>query len=475
MTATRPGRDRTAEPGFATAPEAVAPIVAGVRQAFERGRTRPLDWRVRQLEGLEHILKHSASDLVEALHRDMGKPPVEAHFTDIGFTLAEVQHLRRHLRKWIRPRRAHLRLQDQPGRGWIVPEPLGVSLVIAPWNYPVQLTLSPLAASLAAGNAVVLKPSELVPHTSELLSRLLRDHLDSDAIAVVEGGPEISTALLEQSFDHIFFTGSTGVGRIVAEAAARQLTPTILELGGKSPVIVADDADIGVAAARIAWGKCLNAGQTCIAPDYVLVSPRHRDELVAEILAAIGRYYGSDPIGSPDLAGIVNDRHLDRLTGLLADHQGVVATGGSSDPTRQRLAPTVVVDPAASSALMQEEIFGPILPVVTVDDLDAAVRFVNDRPKPLALYLFSSEQSTIDQIIDRTSSGGVCVNHVMFHIGPPELPFGGVGGSGWGRYHGRAGFEALSNMKPVYQRPVKPELSFIYPPYTRLKSRLLSR
>lgn len=449
--------------------------VARVRDAFERGVTRPIEWRERQLDALAHILKHEADELVSALVADMAKPPVEARFTDIGFTAAEIAHLRKNIGRWARPRRARLRLRDRPGRGSIVPEPLGVSLVIAPWNYPVQLTLSPMAASLAAGNAVVLKPSELVPTTSSVLARLVREHLDPEAVAVIEGGPETSTALLEERFDHIFFTGSTSIGRVVAQAAARHLTPTILELGGKSPVIVADDADIDIAAARIAWGKCLNAGQTCIAPDYVLVSPHLRDRLVDRVAGAIRRYYGDDPVASADLAGIVNERHLARLEALLVDHGGSVVVGGKAVAEVGKLSPTVVVDPDPASPLMQDEIFGPILPVVTVDDLGHAIRFVNARPKPLALYMFSKSRDTVRQVTRQTSSGGVCANHVMFHIGPPELPFGGVGSSGWGRYHGRSGFEALSNMKPVYERPVRPELSLIYPPYTQLTSRLLSR
>ncbi len=460
------------EPATAAA-AGIEGTVATLRGAFDRGVTRPVEWRVRQLAALSHILDEAGGELVDALVADMGKPPVEARFTDIAFTAAEVAHLAENVARWARPRRARLRLRDRPGRGTIVPEPLGVSLVIAPWNYPVQLSLSPLAASLAAGNAVVLKPSELVPHTSGVLARLVRAHLDPDAVAVVEGGPEVATALLEERFDHVFFTGSTSIGRVVAQAAARQLIPTVLELGGKSPVIVADDADVEVAAARIAWGKCLNAGQTCIAPDYVLATARTRDRLVDGVVRAIGRYYGDDPAGSADLARIVNDRHLSRLTGLLADHGGTVVCGGEA--RGGRLAPTVVVDPSPHSALMTDEIFGPILPVLTVDDLDGAIAFVNSRPKPLALYVFTGSRETVRRVTEATSSGGVCANHVMFHIGPPELPFGGVGNSGWGRYHGRSGFEALSNMKAVYERPVRPELSLIYPPYTRLKSRLLSR
>jgi aldehyde dehydrogenase (NAD+) len=350
-----------------------------------------------------------------------------------------------------------------------------VALVIAPWNYPVQLTLSPLATALAAGNAAVVKPSELVPETSAVLARLVRQHLDPEAVAVVEGGPEVSSELLEQRFDHIFFTGSTAVGRIVAEAAARHLTPTLLELGGKSPVVVAADADLAIAAKRLAWGKGLNAGQTCIAPDYVLVDRRHMDALVDLLVQAFADFYGPTPASSPDLAQIVNERHVQRLAGLLHGHGGAVACGGTIDEATRKLAPTVVVDPDPASPLMQEEIFGPILPVLPVDDVDQAVAFVNGRPKPLALYLFAEDDAVTRTVVDGTSSGGVCVNHVMVHIGPPDLPFGGVGDAGHGRYHGRAGFDALSNLKPVYERRLRPDLSFIYPPYTKRKTKLLTR
>lgn len=452
----------------------VADEVHAARKAFDSGRTRSLGWRESQLDALADILTHDAADLVTALHADMSKPPVEAHFTDIRFTLTEIRHIRRNLRRWMAPRRARLRLQDMPGSGRVVAEPLGLSLVISPWNYPVQLTLSPLAASIAAGNAVVLKPSEMVPETTRLLSSLLRERLDPDAIKVIEGGPEVSTALLEQRFDHIFFTGSTQVGRIVAAAAAKHLTPTILELGGKSPVVVGSDADIEVAARRIAWGKGVNAGQTCIAPDYVLVDRSRRDELIDGIVTAFSDFYGADPVRSADLAAIVNDRHVARVEKLLDDHGGTLATGGVVDHRTRKVSPTVVVDPDPDSALMQEEIFAPILPVLTVDRLQNAIDFINERPKPLALYVFGGGD-TVDRVVASTSSGGVCINQVMMHIGPPDLPFGGVGDSGQGRYHGRSGFEQLSNLKSVFDRPLRPELSFIYPPYTKLKTMLLGR
>ena len=461
----------TAETDLASIPD----TVAAVRAAFDSGRTRSLAWRHRQLDGLLQLLEVHRDELIDALHQDVGKPRPEAHFTDIGTTATDLKHLRKHVATWMKPRKAKLRLQDRPGRGRIQPEPLGVGLVISPWNYPVQLALGPLGAVFAAGNTAVFKPSELAPATAAVLARRLPEHLDPDAIAVIEGGPAVSTALLEERFDHIFFTGSTAVGRVVAQAAAKHLTPTLLELGGKSPVIVVPEVNLDITAKRLAWGKGLNAGQTCIAPDYVLVDRRHRDELVERLVSAIGQFYGSDPSTSADLAQVVNERHAERLTKLLADHGGTVACGGEVNPTTRKLAPTVIVDPDPASPLMQEEIFGPILPVLAVDDVDEAIAFVNARPKPLALYAFTDDRSLSDRVIDRTSSGGVCVNHVMFHIGPPDLPFGGVGEAGHGRYHGQAGFDALSNLKPVYTRPVHPDLSLIYPPYTKLKTKLLTR
>lgn len=448
--------------------------VAAVRHAFTSGRTRPLEWRQRQLDGLKQVLEEGGDELVAAMHEDFGKPEVEAFSTDIAFTLTEVAHIRKKVKSWVQPRKAKLALKEKPGKAWVQPEPLGVALVIAPWNYPVQLLVSPMAAALAAGNAVVAKPSEMVPRTSEVLTDLLRRHLDPEAVAVFEGGVDVSEKLLEQRFDHIFFTGSTAVGKIVARAAAEHLTPTVLELGGKSPAIVTDGADLGVSAHRIAWGKFVNAGQTCIAPDYVLVDRAHKDELVDELVAAIGEFYGDEPSTSADLTQIVNERHVQRLQGLLQGHGGTVVTGGTVDADTRRLAPTVVVDPDPDSRLLQEEIFGPVLPVLAVDDVDEAVAFVNGRPKPLALYVFSDDDAA-RTVVEGTSSGGVCVNHTLFHIAPPTLPFGGVGDSGTGRYHGKAGFDAFSNHKSVLEKPTKPEVRFIYPPYTKLKGKLLKK
>ncbi len=453
--------------------DSIPGVVDGLRHSFQSGRTRPIEWRERQLDGLLRVLDEGGDELVRAMQADFGKPEVEAFATDISFTVTEVKHIRKHLASWVKPKKAKLRLKDMPGKATVEPEPLGVALIIAPWNYPVQLLVAPMAAAFAAGNAVVAKPSEMVPETSRVLSEMLRANLDPEAVAVIEGGVDVSTKLLEQRFDHIFFTGSTSVGRIVARAAAEHLTPTVLELGGKSPAIVTPEADIDTTAHRIAWGKFLNAGQTCIAPDYVLVDRTRKDELVDALVGAIGEFYGDDPTTSADLTQIVNARHVSRIEGLLDGHGGTVVTGGTVNPDTRKMAPTIIVDPEPDSALMQEEIFGPVLPIIAVDDVTEAIAFVNGRDKPLALYVFTEEADQAQVVIDRTSSGGVCVNHTLFHITPPTLPFGGVGASGRGSYHGKAGFDEFSHHKPVLAKPTKPDISLMYPPYTKLKSKVL--
>jgi aldehyde dehydrogenase (NAD+) len=412
--------------------------------------------------------------LVEAMIADQGKPAFEARGGDIEFPRREIRFVRGRLAQWARPRRPRLSLRDLPGKAWLVPEPLGVVLIIAPWNSPVQLLLSPMANALAAGNAVVAKPSELAPATSHVLARLLREHMDPEAVAVVDGGVETAEALLAQRFDHILFTGSTAVGRVVARAAAEKLVPVTLELGGKSPAIVTADADLDITARRLAWGKCANAGQACIAPDYALVHREVRDRFVERLVASMTRFYGPDPLAGSDLAGIINGAHTRRLARLLEDHGGRVALGGQVDLERRLVAPTIVVDPDPDSPLMQEEIFGPVLPVLTVDDLDEAIRFVNERPKPLALYLFTTADDTAQRVIEETSSGGICVNHTLFHISTTALPFGGVGDSGHGSYRGAAGFETFSHLKPVLRKPLRPDLLMVYPPYTKLKQLLVT-
>ncbi len=453
--------------------DSVASIVRSVRASFDAGTTQSLDWRETQLDGLIRFVDDHTDDLIAALNVDLGRPAVEAWVGDIGPSLAEGKYIKKNFRKWAKPRKTKIPLAAQPGKAELVPEPLGVALIIAPWNYPVNLMLLPIMAAFAAGNAVVAKPSELSPATSELIARNLPPYLDDDAFAIVEGGPEVATALLQERFDHIFFTGSTHVGRIVMEAAAKNLTPVTLELGGKSPCYVADDVDVQVAANRIAWGKGVNAGQTCIAPDYVLVSEDRRDALVAAIGAAWNRFYGEDHSSTSDFGRIVSDRHQQRLVGLLEGQN--VAFGGEHERETRYLAPTIVVDPDLESDLMTEEIFGPILPVVTVADAEEAIHFINARPKPLALYVFSDDDDLVQRMLDRTSSGGACVNHTLYHFSPPELSFGGVGPSGIGIYHGQSGFDTFSNLRGVLRKSSRLEHSLGYPPYSSLKERIVRR
>jgi aldehyde dehydrogenase (NAD+) len=450
-------------------------LVKSLRTTFESGRTRPLAWRKAQLAGLRRMMEEAEAELIEALVTDLGRPRVEAYAADIGHTKAELRHLHAHVESWMRPTRVHAPATVAPARAWVQPEPLGVALVIAPWNYPMQLALEPLAAALAAGNCVALKPSELAPTCSAAMARLLPRYVDPEAVVVVEGGVPETTALLAERWDHIFFTGSTAVGRVVAEAAAKHLTPTTLELGGKSPAYVHASADLDVAARRIVWGKFFNAGQTCIAPDYVLADRSVRDALVDRLVATIGDFYGADPKASASLGRIVNDRHVQRLQGLLDAGVGTVVAGGTVDREARFVAPTVAVDPPTEAPVMQEEIFGPILPVLAVDGPGEASAFIANRPKPLALYVFSEDDAAVTAVVDDVSAGGVCINQTLMQLIPPDLPFGGVGDSGMGAYHGKAGFDAFSHRKSVLKKSTRPDLKLLYPPYRPITEQLVKR
>jgi aldehyde dehydrogenase (NAD+) len=454
----------------------VAGIVHSVRDVYDTGRTRPMEWRLEQLDGLLRMLDVEGERFEKALAIDLGRPAIEGFATDVGSVASEIAGLRKHAPKWAKPRKVRLPLTSMPGKGYVIPEPLGVALVIAPWNYPINLLLLPVAAAIAAGNAVIAKPSEIAGATSNLLAELIPRYVDHEAIAVIEGDVAVATELLEQRFDHIFYTGSTDVGRIVYQAAARHLTPCTLELGGKSPVLVDDSANIEVTARRLAWGKWLNAGQTCVAPDYVLVTEKKREELVDGIRQAFTDFAsGAGTKDNDDFGSIVTVRHEKRLSGLLDDHGGTIAYGGEVDVDAKYVGPTIIVDPTTDSKIMTEEIFGPLLPVLTVDSMSDAVKFVNERAKPLALYIFAEDDDAVDQLIGQTTSGGTCVNQVIQHLVPPELPFGGVGESGTGRYHGVSGFDTFSNLRSVLKKPTKPDPKLLYPPYSRLKGKLIRR
>ncbi|MEU1457576.1 aldehyde dehydrogenase family protein [Streptomyces avermitilis] len=434
-------------------PEQPADTVARLRATFRTGRTKPVEWRTDQLDRLREMLTTHGADLAAALHADLGKSSTEAYRTEIDFTVREIDHTLSHLGTWLRPESAPVppHLGDD-ATAWTQYDPLGVVLVIAPWNYPAQLLLTPMIGALAAGNAVVVKPSELAPATSAVLARLLPQYLDTDAVAVVEGGIPETTALLAERFDHIFYTGNGVVGRIVMRAAAEHLTPVTLELGGKSPVFVDRDADLAVVADRLARGKFLNAGQTCVAPDYVLTDPETGRALETELARAVASIYGTEPETSGEYGRIVNERHFDRLSGLL--DSGRVVTGGGSDRTAKYIAPTVLADVDPESPVMQEEIFGPILPIVTVPGLDEAIDFINDRDKPLALYVFTGSGTTRERIAAETSSGGLGYGLPLAHLTVSDLPFGGVGESGMGNYHGRYSIETFSHRKAVLEKPL---------------------
>ncbi|MFJ9453644.1 aldehyde dehydrogenase family protein [Kitasatospora sp. NPDC101447] len=432
--------------------ENVPSVVARLRAEFTTGRTRPLAWRLDKLAALRSLLTEQTEVLQQALHADLGKGATEAYRTEIGFTINELDHTVAHLAQWLEPRPAAVPEFFRPAEARVVRDPLGVVLIIAPWNYPLQLALAPLVGALAAGNTALVKPSELAPATSAAIAELLPRYLGEEAVAVVEGAVPETTALLEERFDHIFYTGNGAVGRIVMAAAAKHLTPVTLELGGKSPVVVEPGADLTVTARRIARGKFLNAGQTCVAPDYVLAIGDTAAGLEEELAAAVRELFGDDPAGSTDYGRIVNERHFDRLTALLDDGRTVI--GGDHDRAARYLAPTVLADVPATASVMQAEIFGPVLPVLTVPDLDAAIAFINERDKPLALYAFTESADTKRRLTEETSSGALSFGLPVSHLAMPELPFGGVGESGMGRYHGEYSIDTFSHTKAVVDKPL---------------------
>ena len=419
------------------------------------------------------MLEMHQDELSAALKVDLGRGVEEAWLYDIGFTITEVKLMLKNLKKWTAPRKVPTPMVTKPASSMRVPQPLGVVCVIAPWNYPVQLLLIPAAGAIAAGNAVVLKPSEVSSETSRVLAKIVPQYFTDKAIAIVEGGVQETTELLKQKFDHIFYTGNGTVGRIVMHAAAENLTPVTLELGGKSPTIVDASANIAVSARRIAWAKYVNAGQTCVAPDYVLAHKSIANELVEAIRKSITEFYGDDPHASKDYSRVISPRHFSRLASLISS--GKVAIGGQTEQSERYIAPTVLVDVKQDSAVMQEEIFGPILPVLEIGSIDEAISFVNSRPHPLALYVFAQDNSVNEKVVAETTSGGVTVNGTIMHMTGPYLPFGGVGESGMGAYHGQSGVDVFQHLKPVLKRSTLLDAPLAYPPYTKRKFSILKK
>jgi aldehyde dehydrogenase (NAD+) len=419
------------------------------------------------------MLEKHQDELSAALKVDLGRGVEEAWLYDIGFTITEVKLMLKNLKKWTAPRKVPTPMVTKPASSMRVPQPLGVVCVIAPWNYPVQLLLIPAAGAIAAGNAVVMKPSEVSSETSRVLAKIVPLYFTDKAVAIVEGGVQETTELLKQKFDHIFYTGNGAVGRVVMRAAAENLTPVTLELGGKSPTIVDASANIAVAARRIAWAKYVNAGQTCVAPDYVLAHKSIANELVEAIRTSITEFYGEDPHASKDYSRVISPKHFSRLTSLISS--GKVAIGGQSEQAERYIAPTVLVDVDQNSAVMQEEIFGPILPVLEVGSIDEAIGFVNSRPHPLALYVFAQDNSVNEKVVAETTSGGVTVNGTIMHMTGPYLPFGGIGESGMGAYHGQSGVDVFQHLKPVLKRSTMLDAPLAYPPYTKRKFSILKK
>jgi acyl-CoA reductase-like NAD-dependent aldehyde dehydrogenase len=439
-----------------------ASIIARQRAFFQSGATRSTDFRLAQLRNLQSMLESHETELLAALHADLGKSAHEAYTSEIAFLLGEIRHAIRHLPAWVKPARRKSPMMAWPANSSVRREPFGVALIIGPWNYPLQLLLSPLVGAIAAGNCAILKPSEIAPHTAGLVDRLIRSTFPEEFIISIQGGRETAEALLRERFDTIFFTGSTRTGRAVMAAAAHHLTPVTLELGGKCPCIVAADAPVDITARRIVWGKFMNAGQTCVAPDHVWVDQRIAPALIEALRRTVTEFYGASPKESPDYSRIINTAHLERLTDYLKD--GHVAFGGESDPDSLYLAPTLLTQPRAGSPVMTDEIFGPILPVVEFADIGEVLQSLRGKPKPLAVYLFARDRSLQERVLAGTESGGVCINDTILQILGADLPFGGVGDSGMGTYHGRAGFDCFSHQRTVMSRSLATDPKFRYPP-----------
>ncbi|MEG2118755.1 MAG: aldehyde dehydrogenase, partial [Pseudoflavonifractor sp.] len=437
-------------------------LISAQREYFNSGMTRGIALRLIALDKLEKAILAREGDLLAALKTDLGKAEYESYACEIGIVLSELRFAKKHLQKWAAPQKRPSPLALFPAHSRVLAEPYGVVLIMSPWNYPVQLTLVPLVAALAAGNCALVKPSAYTPHVAAVLGDLLAATFPPEQVALVQGGRAENAALLEGKFDYIFFTGSTAVGKTVMHAAAEHLTPLTLELGGKSPVILAPDADLPLAARRLCWAKFVNAGQTCVAPDHLYVPAPLRDRLVEELGKQIKILYGSDPLHSPDLPKIVTEKHFNRICGLIDPAK--IAHGGQTDPENRRIAPTILQDVAEQDPIMQEEIFGPLLPVLTYEDLDTLLIAQQKKPRPLALYLFTKDPRFEARALQAVPSGGVCVNDAVVHLATSHLPFGGVGESGMGSCHGKAGFDTFTHYRSLVHRG-KLDLPLRYPPY----------
>lgn len=438
-------------------------VVKTQQQFFNAGKTLDISFRKNQLQKLKSILKDHEHEIYKVLKEDFRKPPFESHATELFLLYQEIDHLLANIDRWARTKKVKSSLTNFPSKSYVKPQPYGVTLVIAPWNYPVQLALNPTLGALGAGNTVIIKPSEIAPHTSGLLAELINSNFDPAFLHVVEGDAETTQSLLSQPLDYIFFTGGTHVGKIIMKSAAEQLTPLTLELGGKSPAIVDQSADLPLAAKRITWGKFINAGQTCLSPDYVYVHTSLHTQLCHLIKKEIRSFYGDDPSQSDDYARIINDKHFNRLATLIEPEN--VFYGGNTDPDSRYIEPTIMTGITWNDAAMQEEIFGPILPVLPFDYLDKTISTLQNKTKPLALYLFSTNNSNQDKVMRNLQFGGGCINDTIAHLGNIDLPFGGIGNSGFGVYRGKTSFDTFTHPKSIMKKSNWLDNPLRYPPY----------
>ncbi|PLS17394.1 aldehyde dehydrogenase family protein [Bacillus sp. M6-12] len=437
-------------------------LLAEKQKAFFRsGKTKDINFRAAALEKLREAIRTNEKQFTDALKADLNKSEFEAYSTEIGVVLEEIRFMVKNFRKWAKPQKVKTPLTHFGSTGYIYPEPYGTALIIAPWNYPFQLAVAPLIGAIAAGNCAILKPSELTPKTSEILAKVISAIFPEEYISVAEGGIETSQALLDEKFDYIFFTGSVPVGKVIMEAASKNLTPITLELGGKSPCIVHEDANIKLAAKRIVWGKFMNAGQTCVAPDYLYLHRNIRDTFLHHFVEATKELYGEHPLNNPNFTRIVSKKHFDRLQSFLND--GETLLGGGINEETLTIEPTVLTNITWQHPVMQDEIFGPILPVLEYKELSEVIEGIHKHPNPLALYLFSQSEAVQQKVLNSISFGGGCINDTVYHLASPYLPFGGVGSSGTGAYHGKGSFDTFSHQKSVLKQTTRFDIPVRYP------------
>lgn len=453
--------------------ETVRKILNRHNNFFSMGKTMDIDFRLKQLKILRKAIKENEQLLLEALHKDLNKSEYEAYSSEVGFCLDSIGYTIKNLKAWAKVKKVKTPFFHVGGKSYIYSEPYGTVLIISPFNYPFQLIIEPLIGAIAAGNCAVLKPSKYTPEVSKLISKIIKDNFPQDYIITLEGGREVTSILINQPFDYIFFTGSVRVGKIVMEAASKNLVPVTLELGGKSPTIVDRQANIKVAAKRIIWGKFLNAGQTCVAPDYLLVHKDVKEKLIIGMKNVLRNFYGENPLTSNDYGRIINDKHFDRLIGLIDNTK--VIMGGRHNKEKLYIEPTVLHNVDWNDMVMEEEIFGPILPIIQYEDLEYIIKMINNRTKPLALYIFSENKDIQQKVINGVSFGGGCINDTISHIVSQYLPFGGVGSSGLGAYHGKNSFETFSHKKSIMKKTTKLNPDLIYPPYDRKKVKILRK